>query len=69
LYLAFSLAPAGQVNVVNYLRPIFIVVFSIIILKEKFNYKTIAAILISFLAAILVFTKGSFLNFSNQYVL
>lgn len=67
LYGSFALAPAGQVNVVNYLWPVFIIIFSIPILKEKFNYKTILAIFVSFLGALIAFTKGNFSIFSNQY--
>ena len=33
LYRSFALAPAGQVNVMNYLWPVFIIIFSIPILK------------------------------------
>ncbi|MAG01938.1 hypothetical protein CMI42_01260 [Candidatus Pacearchaeota archaeon] len=67
LFGSFALAPAGQANVINYLWPVFIIIFSIPILKEKFNYKTILAILISFIGALVVFTNGDFSNFNNQY--
>jgi len=66
LYGSFALAPAGQVNVVNYLWPIFIIIFSIPILKEKFNWKTLLAIFVSFIGAVVAFTKGSFI-FDNEY--
>jgi drug/metabolite transporter (DMT)-like permease len=69
LYASFSLAPAGQANVINYLWPVFIIIFSVPILKDKFNYKTIVAILISFFGAVITFTGGSFSIFSNQYAL
>jgi drug/metabolite transporter (DMT)-like permease len=69
LYSSFALAPAGQVNVMNYLWPIFIVMLSIPILHEKFNYKTIIAIVLSFLGAIIALTKGNFTLFSGQYSL
>lgn len=69
LYGSFNLAPAGQVNVVNYLRPAFIIIFSIPILKENYNYKTIIAICLSFLWALTAFSQGNLLLFSNQYAL
>jgi drug/metabolite transporter (DMT)-like permease len=69
LYGSFAIAPAGQVNVINYLWPVFIVIFSIPLLKEKFNYKTILAILVSFFGALIAFTKGNFLIFNNQYAI
>jgi drug/metabolite transporter (DMT)-like permease len=69
LFGSFAIAPAGQANVVNYLWPIFIIIFSIPILEEKFNYKTIIAILISFAGALIVFTRGDFSSFSNEYTI
>ena len=44
LFGSFAIAPAGQANVVNYLWPVFIILFSIPILKEKFNYKNLVYI-------------------------
>lgn len=67
LYSSFDMIPAGQANMVNYLWPIFVVIFSIVILKERFNYKTILAILVSFIGALIVFTRGNLTNFQNDY--
>ena len=67
LYGAFALAPAGQVNVVNYLWPVFIIIFSVPILREKFNFKTIAAILVSFVGALIAFTQGHLAAFSGEH--
>jgi drug/metabolite transporter (DMT)-like permease len=67
LYGSFSLAPAGQVNVMNYLWPVFVIIFSIFILNEKYNLRTIIAILLSFFGACIAFTKGNISSFSNQY--
>ncbi len=67
LYGSFNIAPAGQANMINYLWPIFIVIFSIFLLHEKWNQKTIIAILISFIGAFIVFTKGTFTSFQNEY--
>ena len=69
LFGVFELARAGQANVVNYLWPVFIILFSIPILKEKWNYKTILAVLISFIGALVVFTGGDLSSFSNNYTL
>lgn len=69
LYGSFSLAPAGQVNVMNYLWPVFIILFSILLLKEKFNYKTIIAVILGFAGALIAFTQWNILAFSNQYSL
>jgi drug/metabolite transporter (DMT)-like permease len=68
LYGAFARAPAGQVNVINYLWPVFIIVFSIPILHEKFNWKTISAILLSFIGALIAFTQGSLSAFGREHI-
>jgi drug/metabolite transporter (DMT)-like permease len=68
LYGSFALSPAGKANVLNYLWPVFIIIFSILILKEKFNFKTILAIILSFLGAFIAFTKGDFNLSGNQYI-
>lgn len=69
MYGSFSIAPAGQVNVVNYLWPVFIIIFSIPILKERYNYKTILAMTLSFVGALIAFMKGNISSFSNEYAL
>jgi drug/metabolite transporter (DMT)-like permease len=68
-YGAIAAAPAGKVNVINYLWPVFIIIFSIPILKEKFNYKTLLAIFISFFGAFIAFTNGdiSMFNLRNSF--
>lgn len=67
LYGSFSRAPAGQVNVVNYLWPVFIVIFSIPILRDKITSKTLIAIAMSFIGALFAFTQGHLSAFSGQY--
>ena len=67
LYGSFSLAPAGQVNVMNYIWPVCIILFSILLLKEKFNYKTVIAVILGFSGALVAFTQWNILAFSNQY--
>lgn len=67
LYGAFALSPAGQVNVVNYLWPVFIIIFSVPLLKEKLNIRTIIAILISFVGALFAFTQGNISIFSGEH--
>lgn len=68
LFGSFSIAPAGQANVINYLWPIFIIIFSVPILKETFNFKTILAVLMSFSGAFIVFTQGKLINFNNEFI-
>ena len=66
LFKGFSLAPAGQANVVNYLYPVFMVIFSVVLLKEKSNIWTFVAIALSFFGALIAITGGK-LDFANQY--
>lgn len=67
LYGSFSLAPAGQANMINYLWPAFVVIFSVFLLKEKSSWKTFLAILLSFAGALLVFSRGDFSSIQNEY--
>ncbi len=69
LFGSFTCAPAGQVNVANYLWPIFIIIFSVPILKEKFNFLTIIAVIISFAGVFLSLTRGKFSDFDPQHIL
>jgi drug/metabolite transporter (DMT)-like permease len=55
----FSLIPAVEASVLNYLWPFFIVVFSIILLKDKLSHKKMVAITAGFIGTYIVFTKGS----------
>jgi drug/metabolite transporter (DMT)-like permease len=69
IYKSFELAPAGEANIINYLWPVFVVIFSILLLKEKFNRTTLIAILLSFAGAILVFSKGGGVEISGEHAL
>jgi len=60
LQAALSLMPAQEAFIVNYTRPIMVVVFACIILKETMTWKKFVALLLSFLGVIIVTTKGSF---------
>jgi drug/metabolite transporter (DMT)-like permease len=69
IYKSFDLAPAGEANIINYLWPVFVVIFSILLLKEKFNRTTLLAILLSFAGAALVFSKGGAVDVSGEHAL
>ncbi|MDP2628579.1 MAG: DMT family transporter [Nanoarchaeota archaeon] len=60
-------APAAQVNVLNYLWPIFILIFSIFILNEKSSFSKWFGFLLGLLGAIIVITRGNFLSFESIY--
>lgn len=67
LYASFDHAPAGQANMLNYLWPIFTVLFSVPILREKITTWTILALLTSFVGAAFVFTQGNVVSYTGQY--
>ena len=71
LYLGYAQAKGLEVLVIQYTWPIFIVVFSVFILKEKINIKTFLAILLGFMGVITVITKGEFsqIDVSNPFVI
>jgi len=55
-YTAFRYAPADEVNVVNYLWPVFLVLFSAPLLGERHDFRTWAGVGLSFLGAAGVLT-------------
>ncbi len=64
LYYAFlleatALMPAQEAFVINYLWPIMVVVFAIIILKERLTARKAAAMLLSFIGVTIVVTHGN----------
>jgi len=63
LYAALRFVPAQEAFIVNYTRPIWVVVFSTIILKEKLTIKKVIAIIISFIGVYIVVTKGNLLTY------
>ncbi len=65
---SFANAPTASVNVLNYMWPILIYVFSIIILKDKLSWKHILSLTLGLLGVVIVITKGQFVAFENQYL-
>lgn len=70
LYYGYAKVPGLEVVSIQYTWPIFIIIFSAILLKEKIGARNISAILIGFLGLLTVITKGDLLNlsFGNLYV-
>ncbi len=65
---AFKHAPAAQADLINYLWPIFIVVFSSLLPSEKFSIKYIIAAIFGFMGTFVVITNGGSLkNFHSEY--
>lgn len=67
--LAFANAPAAQVNVLNYMWPIFMLVFSSIFLKTKLSPKILLAFFLGILGTYIVITKGTFFNLQSEFLM
>ena len=64
IFTGFTLAPVQEVFIVNYTWPIWIVIFSVIIFKERINIKKTLAIMLGFIGVFIVIVKGDLLNLS-----
>jgi drug/metabolite transporter (DMT)-like permease len=68
-YLALSLAPAaaGEVNIINYLWPVWVSALSAILLKEALSWTRLLSVLLSFLGGYLVVSGGRVLEFHSGH--
>ena len=64
LYFGYHHANSLEVLVIQYTWPIFIVVLSLIILKEEFTKRKLFAVIFGFIGVSLVITKGDFSSLS-----
>lgn len=60
LYFGYAKAKGLEVLVIQYTWPIFIVIFSVWLLKEKITWKSILACTLGFIGVLTVLTKGDF---------
>jgi len=67
LYGALQLLPAQEAFIINYLWPIMVVIFAVLILKEQITLWKLLGIICSFVGVAIVITKGNFsiLQFGN----
>ncbi len=67
LYKALSLTSASEGFILAYTWPILVLLLAFLILREKFTFKKLFSVLISFLGIIVIVTHGnpSSLNFTN----
>ncbi len=67
LYFGYANVSGLEVLVIQYTWPIFIVVFSVLFLKEKISGRNIIALFLGFSGVVIVLTKGDFssLHLSN----
>lgn len=64
LFGALMYAPAQEAFIINYIWPIMVVIFAIVILKEKIYLSKILGLIFSFVGVYVVATKGNIFNFS-----
>lgn len=62
LYFGYAEAQGIEVLVLQYSWPIFIVILSIFILREKLTYKRIFSVILGFIGVLIVITKGNIAN-------
>jgi drug/metabolite transporter (DMT)-like permease len=65
LFQGLTYAPAQEAFIVNYTWPIWVIIFAILILKEKIGLRKIVAILLGFIGVYFVATKGEFIGIEN----
>ena len=63
VFKAYSLLPAQEALTLNFIWPIVLVLFSIIILRQRITWKTLIAMIISFSGALVISTRGDVLGF------
>lgn len=67
-FLAIQNAPAVEANLINYLWPLLIVLFSAFLPGERLRWFHIVGTLLGFLGAYFLVTKGDGLNFDARYI-
>ncbi len=63
IFKAYSLLPAQEALTLNFIWPIVLVLFSIVILRQRITLKTLLAMVISFSGALVISTRGDVLGF------
>lgn len=59
LYTALQQVPGQQAFIVNYTWPIWVIIFAIFILKERFSIEKFLAILLGFIGVVMVVSEGN----------
>lgn len=63
VFKAYDLLPAQEALTLNFIWPIVLVLFSIVILRQRITLKTMVAMLISFSGVLVISTRGDVLGF------
>ena len=61
---AYSLLPAQIAQPLNYTWPLMLVLLSIPLLRQKVDFKSIVAIIVSYIGVLIISTKGRWLGFN-----
>jgi len=67
LFTGLTFAPAQEVFIVNYTWPIWVMIFTVILVKKKIDVKRILAIILGFIGVYVVISKGDFFRFVSTY--
>jgi len=67
-FLAIQNAPAIEANLINYLWPLFIVLFSAFLPNEKLRWFHIVGTLLGLIGVVFLVSKGGFLSFEQKYI-
>ncbi|WP_458700405.1 DMT family transporter [Sulfurospirillum sp. 1307] len=67
-FLAIQNAPAIEANLINYLWPLFIVLFSSFLPNEKLKWFHIAGTFLGLVGVVFLVSKNGFLNFDIRYI-
>jgi drug/metabolite transporter (DMT)-like permease len=67
LYSALQLLPAQEAFIINYLWPVMVMIFAMLILKEEITWRKGLGIICSFIGVVILITRGNFstLQFGN----
>ncbi|UCD58779.1 MAG: DMT family transporter [Candidatus Hydrogenedentota bacterium] len=63
LFKAYSLLPAQEAQPLNYTWPIMLVLLSIPLLKQQITWRSVLAIIVSFMGVFIISTRGDILGF------
>lgn len=69
VFKAYSLLPAQEALTLNFIWPIVLVLFSIVILSQQITAKTLLAMVVSFSGALVISTRGDVLGFRMTHPL
>lgn len=67
LFKSFMISPVNEAMILNYIYPIAILIFSVIILKDNIRLRSVIGITLGFFGVYFVISGGDFFNFNIQY--